>query len=87
MDATMTARDRILRAFFELLKNKPYQKITVSSLISSAQVNRSTFYRNFENVEDLMECATDEVTKAVAVPPPFPVTAMLSPSRTMRTAS
>ena len=46
----------------------------MSSLISSAQVNRSTFYRNFENVEDLMECATDEVTKAVAVPPPFPVT-------------
>ena len=74
MDITKSARDRIMSAFFELLKDKPYTKITVSAVIALAQVNRSTFYRNFENVEDLMECATDEVTKVIAVEPPFPVT-------------
>lgn len=70
----MNARDRIIKSFFALLKEKPYQKITVSAIIAGAQVNRSTFYRNFENVEDLMECATDEVTKVIAVPPVSPVT-------------
>ncbi len=73
MEPAKTARGRIISAFFELLGDKPYQKITVSALIAAADVNRSTFYRHFENVEDLLECAADETLQKIAVEPPFPV--------------
>lgn len=74
MDAApRCARERIETAFVTLIKEKPYQKITVSSIIAAANVNRSTFYRNFENVEDLMECITEELTQKIVVPPTFPI--------------
>jgi len=69
-----SAKERILKAFFELLREKPYNKITVSAIISTAHVNRSTFYRYYENVEDLMECATEELTQIITPAPPFQVT-------------
>ena len=73
MAGATPARERIIQAFFRLLREKSYQKITVSSLLLLARVNRSTFYRNFENIDDLMECVTDESLKSIAVEPPFPV--------------
>ena len=78
LEPAKTARERILNAFYDLLGDKPYQKITVSALISAADVNRSTFYRHFENVEDLLECAADETQKKIVVEPPFPVTDAVS---------
>ena len=68
-----SARERITEAFFSMLSVEPLQKINVSSLIKAAKVNRSTFYRNYENTEDLMECVTEELQQKIAVEPPFAV--------------
>ena len=55
LEPAKTARERILNAFFDLLGDKPYQKITVSALISAADVNRSTFYAHYDNFEDMRD--------------------------------
>ncbi len=73
-EAPLSARERIVAAFFRQLKTVPYLKIRVSALIREAGVNRSTFYLYFENTEDLLECVTEELQQRIAVEPPFSVT-------------
>lgn len=41
--------------FFELLKEKPLNKITVKSICDKSEINRSTFYRYYTDSFDLME--------------------------------
>lgn len=74
MGQDLSARARITEALFTLLADTPFHKIKVSSLVETARVNRSTFYRNFENTEDLLECVTEELQQKISVEPPFPVT-------------
>ena len=74
MPQAVPARERIKDAFYMLLRDTPYRKIKVSALIAAAGVNRSTFYRIFENTEDLMECVAEELQQRITVPPPFAVT-------------
>ena len=74
MEPETSARERITAAFLALLADTPYTKIKVSALIAQAKVNRSTFYRYFENTEDLLECTAEALQQKIAVEPPFPVT-------------
>ena len=41
-------------ALISLLKNKPFEYITISELCNEAGVNRSTFYLHYENIGDLL---------------------------------
>ncbi len=41
-------------ALISLLKNKPFEYITVSELCKTAGVNRSTFYLHYETIGDLL---------------------------------
>lgn len=52
---------RISEAFFDLLKEKPCKKITVSELTKKSGVNRSTFYRHYTDIFDLFEKTCDAV--------------------------
>lgn len=54
------ARQRIVDAFWELLSMMPYEHIGIRSLSSRAGVNPNTFYRYFENIDDLARKAFDE---------------------------
>ena len=45
----------IMESFLELLKNKPFDKITVTDVIEKADINRNTFYYYFENIYDLID--------------------------------
>lgn len=54
------ARQRIIDAFWEMLAVMPYEHIGIRSLSKQAQVNPNTFYRYFENVDDLARKAFDE---------------------------
>ena len=47
------AEQRIVAAFLELLKEKPYRNIKVTAICRTAMVHRSTFYRLFEDVTAL----------------------------------
>ena len=54
-------------AFWQLLEEKPYKKITVRDIVDRCQVNRNTFYYHFEGIPALMvrvlSLWTDEVLK------------------------
>lgn len=45
--------DSIEQAFFDLLTQKEYGDITVQDILSTALINRTTFYKYYENKEDL----------------------------------
>lgn len=42
-------------AFWQLLEEKPYNKITVHNIVERCQVNRNTFYYYFRDIPDLAE--------------------------------
>ena len=46
---------KIEKAFTELLSEKEISEITVSEICQKAEVNRSTFYANYFDIEDLSE--------------------------------
>ena len=51
----MIRTKKIIRdAFWELLEEKPYNKITVQDIVNRCQVNRNTFYYHFEDKYDLV---------------------------------
>ena len=41
-------------AFWELLEEKPYNKITVRDIVNRCCVNRNTFYYYFQDIPTLM---------------------------------
>lgn len=56
-------KENIIYHFLELLKIYPFHKITVSMLITACKINRSTFYRNYEDKYDLLNYILDELMK------------------------
>jgi AcrR family transcriptional regulator len=47
-------------AFLELLKEKPYKKITVTDVVKRAELSRTTFYAHYDYMEELIdECLDD----------------------------
>ena len=43
-----------------LMREKPFNAITVTDLVESAQVGRTTFYRNFDEIEDILRMRCDQ---------------------------
>lgn len=61
-DARSRYTTRIIReCFFELLKDTPLNKITVKRLCEKAEINRSTFYRYYNDAFDLMRHIEDDL--------------------------
>ncbi len=54
----------IQNVFLELLKEKPIAKITVKEICERAEINRSTFYKHYQDVYDLMEKLENEAIEA-----------------------
>ena len=52
---------RIKEAFFELLEEKDFQKISVTCLCERAEINRATFYKHYLDIYDLLEKIEDEI--------------------------
>ena len=51
----ITFHERISKTFFELLKEKDYNKITVTDIVNKADLNRSTFYAHYLDVRTITE--------------------------------
>lgn len=49
----LTARDRMEKAYFELLETEHYSKISVSDIVSKAEISRTTFYRHYDDIFDM----------------------------------
>ncbi|MBQ8502765.1 MAG: TetR/AcrR family transcriptional regulator [Clostridia bacterium] len=70
---TLKAKDKLEIAFFDLLEENHYSKITVSELIEKAGVSRTTFYRNYVDIFDMYDkvcehLLRDMLQKALAKP-------------------
>lgn len=72
------AYERLRQAFWSELKEKPFERITVTEVTRIAQVNHNTFYYYFNNLEDMLRKLLKEV-----MPPNFGellIPALLDPS-------
>ncbi len=56
----------IREAFLQLLREKDYEKITVTDIVNRAGINRSTFYAHYADAFALVEEIRDEVLEAAA---------------------
>lgn len=45
----------IINAFWQLLEERPYNKITVRDIVERCQINRNTFYYHFHDIPELLE--------------------------------
>lgn len=62
----MNAKEKIMKAFFELLTLKEFQDINVSEICRVSKVHRTTFYAYFENTFELLLEAKDEALLALS---------------------
>ena len=51
----------IRQALLEILKTTPLRKVTVTDICKQADVNRTTFYANYEDVYDLLRSIAQEL--------------------------
>lgn len=59
--SAVRSRRLIRQAFLELLKEKKFEKITVTDIVKRADINRSTFYAHYPDVMGLVEELVEEV--------------------------
>ena len=57
------SKTALKQTFLELLKDKPFDKITITEIVKEANYNRGTFYAHFESKEQLLEEIVDDVLK------------------------
>ena len=56
-------KKQILAALLDLLKEKPLSDISVSELTNKAKIGRVSFYRNYQNKEDILKEESDRLIK------------------------
>lgn len=60
-------KQALSEAFWQLLEEMPYSKITVKEIVDRCQVNRNTFYYHFQDIPALAEATmqgwVDEIVK------------------------
>ncbi|GIO29767.1 MULTISPECIES: TetR/AcrR family transcriptional regulator [Paenibacillus] len=57
----LRTRQSIRKAFFELIKEKGYDAITIQDIADRAMINRNTFYLHHQNKPDLLDTCMDEL--------------------------
>ena len=53
--SSLTTKKAIYYALKELLKEQPFNKITINDIAKQSNINRQTFYYHFIDKEDLVE--------------------------------
>jgi Transcriptional regulator len=57
---SIQSKNMLYRALSEKLREKDFKSITIQEVVKSAQMGRSTFYRNFDHLEDVLLWKCDE---------------------------
>ncbi len=65
-------RSALREAFIDLLLEKPILSITVKDICARADINRSTFYLHFKDVNDLLRTTEDEIIEHMRSHTPTP---------------
>lgn len=53
--SSLTTKKAIAYTFKDLLKEKPFNKITINDIARKSDINRQTFYYHFQDIRDLVE--------------------------------
>lgn len=53
--SSLTTKKAIAYTFKDLLKEKPFNKITINDISNRCDINRQTFYYHFKDIRDLVE--------------------------------
>ncbi|WP_152570149.1 TetR/AcrR family transcriptional regulator [Bifidobacterium bombi] len=61
----LPAVDRMENAFWRLLSNKRYSKITVKDIVDMACINRNSFYYHYERLSDLAQGAIEDAVTSL----------------------
>ena len=59
--ANLIAKECIVSALLQLIKEKPLSAITISELTARAGVSRMTFYRNYHSKEEIFSLHLQEI--------------------------
>ena len=54
-------KKHITEGLFSLLRKKSFSEITVTDIVKEANVARASYYRNFQNKEEIIEAAMDSL--------------------------
>jgi len=54
-------KNQITEGLFSLLRKKAFSEITVTDIVKEANVARASYYRNFQNKEEIIEAAMDRL--------------------------
>ena len=57
----MRVKNQITEGLFSLLHKKPFSEITVTDIVKESNVARASYYRNFQNKEEIIESAMDSL--------------------------
>ena len=57
----MRVKNQITEGLFSLLRKKTFSEITVTDIVKESNVARASYYRNFENKEQIIETAMDSL--------------------------
>ena len=62
--SSIRSRKEITEALFKLMKDHPYQEISVKQIILETDLARRTFYRNYESKDGVLDSIiTDKITE------------------------
>ena len=61
----LKAIEKLETAYFEMLENMHYSKITVSEVIARAGVSRTTFYRHYVDVFDMHKKVAEKMGSVI----------------------
>lgn len=64
--SAIRSRRAIRQAFEQLLQEKEFDKITVTDIVNRADINRSTFYSHYADVQALLEEIENEILQLAA---------------------
>lgn len=66
MDLRVKKTRRAIRsAFYSLLMEKPFEKITVKDITERAEINKTTFYAHYDTIYDLVDQLEEEIVADV----------------------
>lgn len=60
----LQSKESIRKALIKAMQDSPYEEITIKHILIEAGVTRRTFYRNFDNKDDVLNSYLDEIASA-----------------------
>ena len=63
----LPAQQRLENAFWALLRERPYGKITVTDIVREAGVNRNSFYYHFSGLPELADATIMHAVESIPI--------------------